>query len=70
MAHMPKRPHEAWLLELLEVRPGDAILEVGFGSTLVVLGAKGDIEPRSLSLGRHTRPYRVSLRRVTPSQIR
>ena len=36
MAHMPKRPHEAWLLELLEVRPGDAILEVGFGPGVTI----------------------------------
>jgi hypothetical protein len=27
------------------------LLEVGFGNNLIVLGAKGDIEPRSLSLG-------------------
>jgi len=36
MAHMPKRPHEAWLLELLEVRRGDAILEVGFGPGVTI----------------------------------
>jgi SAM-dependent methyltransferase len=36
MANMPKRPHEAWLLQLLEVRPGDAILEVGFGPGVTI----------------------------------
>jgi SAM-dependent methyltransferase len=36
MAHMPKRPHEAWLLQLLEVRPGDAVLEVGFGPGVTI----------------------------------
>src|SRR5215813_9679142 len=36
MAHMPKREHEAWLLQLLEVWPGDAIVEVGFGSGVMI----------------------------------
>jgi SAM-dependent methyltransferase len=37
MAHMPKRPHEAWLLQLLELRPGDAILEVGVGPGVTIV---------------------------------
>src|SRR5215471_3804482 len=36
MAHMPKRPHEALLLQLLEVRPHDAILEVGVGPGVTI----------------------------------
>jgi len=36
MAHMPKRPHEALLLQLLEPRPGDAILEVGIGPGVTI----------------------------------
>jgi SAM-dependent methyltransferase len=36
MAHMPKRPHEAWLLQLLELRPDDAILEVGVGPGVTI----------------------------------
>jgi SAM-dependent methyltransferase len=36
MAHMPKRPHERWLLQLLDARPGDAILEVGVGPGVTI----------------------------------
>jgi ubiquinone/menaquinone biosynthesis C-methylase UbiE len=36
MAHMPKREHEEWLLQLLEVRQGDAIVEVGFGPGVTI----------------------------------
>jgi SAM-dependent methyltransferase len=36
MAHMPKRLHEELLLQLLEIRSGDAILEVGVGPGMTI----------------------------------
>jgi SAM-dependent methyltransferase len=61
MAHMPKRPHEAWLLQLPEVRPGDAILEVGFGPGVTIAQlAKRLVNGRIVGVD----PSRVMLRQA------